>query len=144
MTYEQGGSGRAGLAVEKADGDTLTLRQRIDHHVAASIATLESVADRAPEVVKAFGEYFDKARNSPVGPYKSYIIKSNGDAGRMNALRQMLDRNQIRYGFARSEASGTGAATATGEGGRPTRNAPARTVLTYDAQGRQTSGPAGS
>ena len=118
MTYEQGGSGRAGLAVEKADGDTLTLRQRIDHHVAASIATLESVADRAPEVVKAFGEYFDKARNSPVGPYKSYVIKSNGDAGRMNALRQMLDRNQIRYGFARSEgrtpvASGTGAATAT-------------------------------
>lgn len=103
MTYEQGGSGRAGLAIEKADGDTLTLRQRIDHHVAASIATLESVADRAPDVVKAFGEYFDKARNSPVGPYKSYVIKSNGDAGRMAAMRQLLDRNGIRYGFGRSE-----------------------------------------
>jgi len=113
MTYEQGGSGRAGLAVLKADGDTLTLRQRIDHHVAASIATLESVADRAPDVVKAFGEYFDKAKTSPVGPYKSYVIKSNGDAGRMNALRLLLDRNQIRYGFARSDASGTSDASTT-------------------------------
>lgn len=107
MTYEQGGSGRAGLAIQKADGDTLTLRQRIDHHVAASIATLESVADRAPDVVKAFGEFFDKARNNPVGPYKSYVIKANGDAGRMNAMRQLLDRNGIRYGFGKEQGAGS-------------------------------------
>ncbi len=118
MTYEQGGSGRAGLAITKADGDTLTLRARIDHHVAASIATLESVADRAPEVVKAFGEYFDKARTSPVGPYKSYVVKSNGDAGRMTALRQLLDRNGIRYGFGQQ---GAGPATnTTGQGKKAT------------------------
>lgn len=121
MTYEQGGSGRAGLAIQKADGDTLTLRQRIDHHVAASIATLESVADRAPDVVKAFGVYFDKARNSPVGPFKSYVIKSNGDAGRMTALRQLLDRNQIRYGLAGASASNsTSDAASKGKKGRTT------------------------
>lgn len=100
MTYEQGGSGRAGLAIEKADGDTLTLRQRINHHVAASIATLESVADRAPEVVNEFGRFFDNARSKPIGAYKSYVIKANGDAGRMKALRQLLDRNKISYGYA--------------------------------------------
>lgn len=100
MTYEQGGSGRAGLAIEKADGDTLTLRQRIDHHVTASIATLESVADRPDEVVKEFGQFFDKSRNSPIGTYKSYVIKSNGDAGRLKALQQLLERNKISYGFA--------------------------------------------
>ena len=100
MTYEQGGSGRAGLAIEKADGDTLTLRQRIDHHVTASIATLESVADRAPDVVNAFGQFFDNARNKPIGTYKSYVIKGNGDAGRMKALQQLLDRNKISYGYA--------------------------------------------
>ena len=100
MTYEQGGSGRAGLAIEKADGDTLTLRQRIDHHVAASIATLESVADRAPDVVKEFGRFFDDARSKPIGTYKSYVIKANGDAGRMKALQQLLDRNKISYGYA--------------------------------------------
>ncbi|GAB3639881.1 M14 family metallopeptidase [Spirosoma arcticum] len=100
MTYEQGGSGRAGLAIEKADGDTLTLRQRIDHHVAASIATLESVADRAPDVVKEFGRFFDDARNKPIGIYKSYVVKANGDVGRMKALQQLLDRNKISYGYA--------------------------------------------
>ncbi|QJW90630.1 zinc carboxypeptidase [Spirosoma taeanense] len=100
MTYEQGGSGRAGLAIERADGDTLTLRQRIDHHVAASIATLESVADRPAEIVKEFGAFFDKSRNTPIGAYKSYVIKSNGDAGRLKALQQLLDRNKISYGYA--------------------------------------------
>ena len=100
MTFEQGGSGRAGLAIEKADGDTLTLRQRIDHHVMASFATLESVADRPTDIVNAFGAYFDKARNSPIGAYKSYVIKANGDAGRMKALQQLLDRNKISYGYA--------------------------------------------
>ena len=100
MTYEQGGSGRAGLAIEKADGDTLTLRQRIDHHVTSSIATLEAVADRPAEIVKEFGQFFDKSRNTPIGAYKSYIIKSNGDAGRLKALQQLLERNKISYGYA--------------------------------------------
>ena len=100
MTYEQGGSGRAGLGVLKADGDTLTLRQRIDHHVAASIATLESVADRPAEVVKAFGEFFDKSQTNPVGAFKTYVVKNTGDAGKLNALKQLLTRNQIRYGTA--------------------------------------------
>ncbi|KAB7731492.1 zinc carboxypeptidase [Rudanella paleaurantiibacter] len=107
MTYEQGGNTRAGLAITKADGDTLTLRQRIDHHTAASIATLESVADRGTDIVKAFGEFYDKARTSPIGAYKSYVIKANGDAGRMNALRQLLDKNQIRYGYGRAAAAAT-------------------------------------
>ncbi|MBN8820812.1 MULTISPECIES: M14 metallopeptidase family protein [unclassified Spirosoma] len=100
MTYEQGGSGRAGLAITKADGDTLTLRQRIDHHYTASMATLESVADRPAEIVKEFGQFFDKSRNTPIGPYKSYVIKSNGDAGRLKALQQLLDRNKISFGVA--------------------------------------------
>ncbi|CAN5370516.1 hypothetical protein BH09BAC4_BH09BAC4_46280 [soil metagenome] len=100
MTYEQGGSGRAGLAIEKNDGDTLTLRQRIDHHYTASIATLESVADRPAEVVKEFGQFFDKSRNTPIGIYKSYVIKSNGDAGRLKALQQLLERNKITFGYA--------------------------------------------
>ncbi len=100
MTYEQGGSGRAGLGVLKADGDTLTLRQRIDHHVAASIATLESVADRPAEVVKAFGDFFDKSQTNPVGAFKTYVVKNTGDAGKLKSLKQLLALNQIRYGTA--------------------------------------------
>jgi hypothetical protein len=41
MTYEQGGSGRAGLGIVKRDGDTLTLKQRIDHHFSTSFACLD-------------------------------------------------------------------------------------------------------
>jgi hypothetical protein len=37
MTYEQGGSGRAGFGIVKRDGDTLTLKQRIDHHFSTSL-----------------------------------------------------------------------------------------------------------
>jgi hypothetical protein len=118
MTYEQGGSSRAGLAIRKADGDTLTLRQRIDHHVAASFATLESVADRAQEVVKEFGAFFDKAQSSPVGTFKTYVVRSGGDAGKLNALRQLLDRNQIRYGVSGKNQTivGTLAAPARSKG----------------------------
>ena len=100
MTFEQGGGGRAGLAIQKDDGDTLTLRQRIDHHYTSGMATLESVADRPAEIVQEFGQFFDKSRNSPIGAYKSYVIKANGDAGRIRALQQLLDRNKISYGYA--------------------------------------------
>ena len=108
MTFEQGGGGRAGRAIQTDNGDTLTLRQRIDHHVATSFATLESVADRAPDILKEFGNFFDKARNTPIGNYKTYVIKANGDEGRLNAMRQLLDRNQIRYGTAGKAVSAPG------------------------------------
>jgi len=100
MTFEQGGSGRAGLAYQKNDGDTLTLRQRIDHHHAASIATLESVADRADQIVREYHTFFDQALKSPIGDFKSYVIKTAGEDGRIAALRRLLDANQIRYGQA--------------------------------------------
>ena len=122
MTYEQGGSGRAGLAIRRADGDTLTLRQRIDHHVAASFATLESVADRSAEVVKEFGQFFDRARNNPTGTYRTYLIKGNGDAGKLTALRQLLDRNKIQYGTAgRSQTLSGNTATASRRGAATAR-----------------------
>ncbi|MBO0929495.1 M14 family zinc carboxypeptidase [Fibrella aquatilis] len=116
MTYEQGGSGRAGVAARKADGDTLTLRQRIDHHVASSFATLESVADRSAEVVTEFGNFFDRAQRTPVGAYKTYVVKSGGDEGKLNALRQLLDRNNIRYGMAGKAVTVGGNTTARGKG----------------------------
>ncbi|MEZ0539662.1 M14 family zinc carboxypeptidase [Fibrella arboris] len=115
MTYEQGGNSRAGLAIRKADGDTLTLRQRIDHHVASSFATLESVADRSAEVVNEFGHFFDKAQSAPVGPYKTYVIKSGGDEGKLSALRQLLDRNHIRYGVAGKTQTISGGSTSKGK-----------------------------
>ena len=124
MTYEQGGNSRAGIAVRKADGDTLTLRERIDHHVAASFATLESVADRSAEVVNEFGSFFDKAKSTPAGIYKTYVVKSNGDEGKLNALRQLLDRNQIVYGTAGKSQVISAAATAKSKSSGTLRTEP--------------------
>jgi hypothetical protein len=44
MTYEQAGHGRAGLAIERSWGDTLTLAQRAEQHRIAGHATLRTAA----------------------------------------------------------------------------------------------------
>ena len=41
MTYEQGGSGRAGRAILMQNGDTLTLLDRALHHKTTSLSTIE-------------------------------------------------------------------------------------------------------
>ncbi len=108
MTYEQGGSGRAGLGIVRLEGDTLTLKQRMDHHVAASRASIEVVSTRAEQVVKEFKAYFDQARTSPKGTYKSYLIKTGGEPQRVRSLLNLLDRNGIQYGYVTSKQSASG------------------------------------
>ncbi|HEX9958037.1 MAG TPA: M14 family zinc carboxypeptidase, partial [Fibrella sp.] len=137
MTYEQGGNSRSGLAVRKADGDTLTLRERIDHHVTASFATLESVADRSAEVVKEFGAYFDKAQTTPAGSYKTYVVKSGGDEGKLTALRQLLDKNQIRYGTAGKAQTVSAGTSAKGSKSKTSAALPG--VYNYMTQGSDKS-----
>jgi Zinc carboxypeptidase len=101
MTFEQGGSGQAGLAIERAsENDTLTLKDRISHVVAASLATIESIADRPTKVVDEFIKFYEKAQTSPIGPYKGYVIKTQGDEGKVKALSTLLDKNKIQYSFA--------------------------------------------
>ena len=101
MTYEQGGSGVAGLAYERSsEGDTLTLRDRIAHVVGASMATFEAIADRPAKVVDEFVKFYDQAQNNPIGVFKSYVVKTAGEDGKTKALKELLDKNQIRYGYA--------------------------------------------
>jgi hypothetical protein len=59
MTYEQGGSGRAGLGIVKRDGDTLTLKQRIDHHFSTSFACLDAISANADKAVTEFIKFHD-------------------------------------------------------------------------------------
>lgn len=44
MTYEQAGHSMAGLAIEREDGDTLTLHERAQHHRVSGQATLRTAA----------------------------------------------------------------------------------------------------
>ena len=95
MTYEQGGSGRAGLAIETAEGDTLRLADRIAHHVATGLETVATVARTASETARQQAAYF-AAR--PQGA-RSYVAQ--GDPARLRALADLLDLQGVAYGWAR-------------------------------------------
>ncbi|AYA35625.1 zinc carboxypeptidase [Hymenobacter oligotrophus] len=97
MTYEQGGSGRAGVRYIKSDGDTLTLADRIAHHHAASWATIRAAADHQQEMLKEFDKYYQDARQRPRGRYKSYVV--SGSPERMAPLVDYLQRQQIQFGY---------------------------------------------
>lgn len=99
MTFEQGGHSRGGAAVINSDGDTLTLLDRLTHHFTTGMSTIEVSAHQAQRVIKEFKDYFDKARSSPAGAYKAFVLKADG-SDRLDRMKQLLDRNGIDYGYA--------------------------------------------
>ncbi|TXK50734.1 zinc carboxypeptidase [Pontibacter qinzhouensis] len=116
MTYEQGGSGRAGLAYKKQDGDTLTLTDRIAHHHAASLATIQAGSERADQLKQEFRKYYENNLKNPAGDYKAFVFKAeSGSAGNLRELTNYLDRQQIWYGYAGKSSKGRGFNYATGK-----------------------------
>jgi hypothetical protein len=105
MTYEQAGNGRAGLGIQTADEDVLTLKDRIAHHYTTGISTIEIASLNAERLKKEFKSYFNKAINKPLGKYKSYVIRGTNDKDKINSLRTLLDRHQIDYGLSNSTSS---------------------------------------
>lgn len=103
MTYEQGGSGMAGLGVTTNVKDTLTLVDRVSHHFTTSLSTVEVVSENAARLINEYRAYFNNAVKGAVGDYKTYVIRPQArDVERVRAFRDLLDKNGIRYG------SGTG------------------------------------
>ena len=100
MTYEQGGSGRAGLGITTAEGDTLTLRDRIDHHVAAGLSTIEVSAQNQQRITQEFAEYFGQSAAEPAGEYHTFIVRYQGQEDQVAALQSHLDLLGIQYGAA--------------------------------------------
>ena len=98
MTYEQGGSGVSNRAILLANGDTLTLADRIAHHRTTSLSTIETCSKHAKELVSAFDLYFKNSVSNPPGEFKSYVIKSSNQSGRILDLTTLLDRQGIKYG----------------------------------------------
>ncbi len=96
MTYEQGGI-RAGLAVVTADGDTLTLKDRISHHFTTSMSTVEISSAYAEKLVTEFRKFFEQSL-TPATAYKSYVIKAQ-NISRLRKLAELLTKNKISYAF---------------------------------------------
>ncbi|MXV14353.1 M14 metallopeptidase family protein [Hufsiella ginkgonis] len=104
MTYEQGGSGRAGVAVLTASGDTLTLTDRIAHHYTTGLSTVETASQYAAKLLENFKEFYNTSRTNPPGEFKTYVVKG-GNSEKMKALAALLDRNGIQYGFGADRGS---------------------------------------
>ena len=94
MTYEQGGSGRAGLGVKTRIGDTLTLKDRIAHHHTTGLSTVEVAANNTEKLNSEFRKFFGNKNFK----YKSYVM--NGNADNINALEELLAKHEIKYGRA--------------------------------------------
>lgn len=102
MTYEQGGSGRAGLGIRTSEGGLLTLKDRIAHHYTTGLSTIEVSSLHAEKLKKEFASYFKNAIQHPKGKYKSYVVKGNNDIDKLSSLKKFLDRHQIKYGTAKT------------------------------------------
>ena len=100
FTYEQGGGGAAGLAVETSSGDTLTLAKRIEGHYLASIATISTAHQNKEKLIEEFNKFFTSGMTKPVFEYGSVIIKGDNDRSALEAFLQQLERNQIKYSAA--------------------------------------------
>ncbi len=100
MTYEQGGSGRAGRGIINETGDTLTLLDRVMHHKTTALSTVEISSKNARRLVDNFNDFFAKSRNAQIGEYKTFVIKGSNVPHRLKALCNLLDKNRIQYGKA--------------------------------------------
>jgi hypothetical protein len=100
FTYEQGGGGPSGLAYKLESGDTLTLKERIDGHFTASMATIKVSYENREKLLSEYNKYFEESVKNPQFQYKSVIIKGSNEKSNVNDLLKILDRNQIRYSLA--------------------------------------------
>ena len=107
MTYEQGGGPRGGVAIALENGDTLTLGDRIAHHFATSISTIEIASTNAGKLVTNFKKYFDESNSGNNNIYKSYVVKNMAN-GNISALKNLLQKNEIQFGFANANSNGKG------------------------------------
>lgn len=107
MTYEQAGSGAAGLGIRTAEGDTLTLATRALHHYTSGFSTLEVSSQNRQRLLEEYQTFFRKAQAGDAGKFKTYIIKyRQEDEQRLQALKNLLDKNQIEYGTASGKTIG--------------------------------------
>ena len=106
MTYEQGGGPRGGRAIETDNGDTLTLYDRIAHHLTTSLSTIEVSSKSAKPLVDNFREYYRQTSTQPLGQYKAFVIRESNDPNKVRMLCELLDQHHIRYGRVGTGMSG--------------------------------------
>lgn len=96
MTYEQGGSGGAGVLIETQTGDLLSLENRIENHTVSSMEALYTSARLSTRLVEEFAAFHERNRTQPVGVFKGYLIpQTEQNSARISQLVQFMERHQI-------------------------------------------------
>jgi len=113
MTYEQGGSGRAGLGILTEEKELLTLKDRIAHHYASGMSTIEISSQNADKLTNEFQKYYKNSTEKPLGEYKAYVIKASNGEDKINNLISLLNKHQIAYGTVESALKSKGLSYAT-------------------------------
>ncbi len=91
MTYEVGGGGRAGAAIDLTGGRVRTLADRVTRHLAASLATVQTAAQHGPQMVE---EFHQRRRDQLKRPAESFVWSAA--AAEAHQLANVLDRHGIR------------------------------------------------
>ncbi|MEM6764678.1 MAG: M14 metallopeptidase family protein [Bacteroidota bacterium] len=108
FTYEQGGSGRAGVAVLTNTGDTLTLKDRITHHVTTGLSTIETAFDNKERMLREFNSFFSPTQKSLNSPYHTFVIPASNNSDKLLAITDLLDKQGITYGSASANTKTSG------------------------------------
>ncbi|MEM8901231.1 MAG: M14 family metallopeptidase, partial [Bacteroidota bacterium] len=97
FTYEQGGSSSAGISVTTDIGDTLTLKDRIAHHVTAGLSTVETSYENRERLLREFNTFFAPTQKSLNSPYHTFVISASNNSDKLAALADLLDKQSITY-----------------------------------------------
>ncbi|HTH58115.1 MAG TPA: M14 family metallopeptidase [Cyclobacteriaceae bacterium] len=100
MTYEQGGGGAGGLSVTTAEGDPLTLKDRLTHHYTTGISTIEISSQNAGKLNDEFEKFFKENTNNTTTTYKTYVIKAENNQDKIKKITDWLATHQIQFGHA--------------------------------------------
>ena len=95
MTYEQGGI-RAGISIRTNDGDTLNLIDRILHHEATGLNTIDVAVAEKQKILTAFSNYFKNALTGSKNEFKYYVVKNDG-TNNIDKLTALLTQNNITF-----------------------------------------------
>ena len=98
MTYEKGGIG-AGIAIKTEAKDTLTLKERIDHHYLTGIATIEATYENVDQVLREFKSFFTSPISNKKNKYKTFVISGSNHPNKIHDLISLLKLNKIEFGF---------------------------------------------
>ncbi|GEQ86706.1 peptidase M14 [Patiriisocius marinistellae] len=128
MTYEQAGHGRAGLGIDTDEGYELTLVDRVAHHTTTGLSTVEMGSKNVSKLNSEFKKFFTNDNLK----YKSFVL--NGHPDKINALTQLLDKHEIKYGFSNG-GNATGYTYSTAQKGSMNSNG-ALVVSTNQPKGK--------